>query len=142
MRKTILALATVLFYSNLLAQAPQLMSYQAVVRNGSNQLLSNAPVGMRISVLQGSANGNAVYSETHSVTTNAQGLAALSIGGGTPQSGTFAGIDWANGPFFLKAETDPAGGTNYSITATSQLLLMSDYGIADVPARWQWWLEC
>ena len=122
MRKTILALATLLFCSTLLAQAPQLMSYQAVVRNGNNQLLSNAPVGMRISVLQGSANGNVVYSETHSVTTNAQGLATLSVGGGTPQSGTFAGIDWANGPYFLKAETDPAGGSNYTITATSQLM--------------------
>ena len=101
---------------------PQLMSYQAVVRNGSNQLLSNAPAGVRVSILQGSASGTAVYSETHTVTTNAQGLANLSIGGGTAQSGTFAGINWGTGPYFLKTETDPTGGTNYSITATSQLM--------------------
>lgn len=122
MKKTILGFIAVIISSALLAQTPQLMSYQAVVRNGSNQLLANAPAGVRVSILQGSASGASVYSETHTVTTNAQGLANLSIGGGTAQSGTFAGIDWANGPYFLKTETDPTGGTNYSITATSQLM--------------------
>ena len=122
MKKTILGFIAVMISSALLAQTPQLMSYQAVIRNGSNQLLANAPAGVRVSILQGSASGTAVYSETHTVTTNAQGLANLSIGGGTAQSGTFAGIDWANGPYFLKTETDPTGGTNYSITATSQLM--------------------
>lgn len=122
MKKTILGFIAVIISSALLAQTPQLMSYQAVVRNGSNQLLANAPAGVRVSILQGSASGASVYSETHTVTTNAQGLANLSIGGGTAQSGTFVGIDWANGPYFLKTETDPTGGTNYSITTTSQLM--------------------
>ena len=38
------------------------------------------------------------------------------------QQGSFAGIDWANGPFFLKTETDPVGGTNYTVTSTQQLM--------------------
>ena len=79
---------------------------------------------MKISLLQGSATGNAVYLETHAPTTNANGLVSISIGGGTkdPSSATFSSIDWANGPYFVKTETDVAGGTSYLLTTTSQLL--------------------
>ena len=101
-----------------MAQAPEKFTYQAVVRNASNSLVANAPVGVRVSILQGSATGSAVYSETHVATTNANGLVTLSIGGGSVQQGAFADIDWANGTYFLKTETDPNGGTNYSITST------------------------
>jgi uncharacterized protein (TIGR02145 family) len=104
------------------AQAPQKMSYQAVIRDNSNALVSNQIVGMQISILQGSANGAAVYAETQAPTTNANGLVSLEIGGGNLVSGNFATINWANGPYFIKTETDPAGGTNYTITGTSQLL--------------------
>jgi hypothetical protein len=77
---------------------------------------------MQISILQGSANGTAVYVETQTPTTNTNGLVSLEVGGGTVLSGNFSTIDWANGPYFIKTETDPAGGTNYTITGTSQLL--------------------
>jgi hypothetical protein len=103
------------------AQAPNRISYQAEVRNGSNILVVNQLVGIRISILQGSNVGPSVYTETHAPTTNANGLVSLQIGGGTT-TGNFANINWANGPYFLKTETDPAGGTNYTITGTNQLL--------------------
>ena len=106
----------------LLAQSPNRISYQAVIRNASNVLVVNAPVKMRISILQGSATGTAVYTELHNPTTSAIGLVSLEIGGGTSPSGSIAGIDWSKGPFFIKTETDPAKGTNYSIVGTSQLL--------------------
>lgn len=105
-----------------LAQAPQRMSFQAVLRDDGNALIVNGPVGLRISVLQGTANGTAAYVETHAAFTNDNGLVSLDIGGGTAVSGSVAAIDWANGPYFLKTETDPTGGTNYSITGTTQLL--------------------
>jgi uncharacterized protein (TIGR02145 family) len=104
------------------SQAPQKFSYQTVVRNASNQLLVGQTIGIKISILQGSANGSAVYVETHAPQTNANGLVTLEIGGGTLLSGNFANISWANGPFFVKTETDPNGGNNYTITNTSQLL--------------------
>ena len=107
---------------SLFAQAPEKFTYQAVVRNANNSLVANAQVGMRVSILQGSANGSAVYVETQTGTTNTNGLLTVEIGGGNAQQGTFASIDWANGPFFLKTETDPDGGTNYSITSTQQML--------------------
>lgn len=118
-------ISTTLFSLSLLmswAQAPQKMTFQSVVRNSSDVLISNSTVGMRISILQGSASGTAVYVETHQPTTNINGLATIEVGSGTPTSGTFSSIDWSTGVYFLKTETDPNGGTSYSITGTSQLL--------------------
>jgi hypothetical protein len=104
------------------AQIPQKMSYQAVIRNSENALVTSSPVGMRISILQGSTDGSPVYVENQTPTSNANGLATIEIGGGTPVTGTFASIDWSSGLYFIKTETDPTGGTNYTITGTSQML--------------------
>ncbi len=116
-------LSLVLFLAlQVIAQAPNKMSYQAVIRNASNALVMNQAVGMRISILEGSINGIPVYVETQNPTTNANGLASLEIGGGTVVSGNFSAIDWSFGSYFIKTETDPSGATSYSITGTSQLL--------------------
>ena len=122
MKKIIAICAALLMTASVFAQAHEKMSYQAVIRNNSNLLVANQAVGMQINVLQGSANGTAVYVETQSPTTNVSGLASLEIGAGTVVSGSFAAIDWATGPYFIKTETDPTGGASYSITGTSQLL--------------------
>ena len=118
----IILLAHLLINTSIFAQAPQKMSYQAVIRNTSGALVTSTSVGIKISILQGTALGNVAYSETQIVSTNANGLVSLEIGSGTVVSGTFAGINWAAGPYFIKTETDPAGGTNYSITGTNQLM--------------------
>lgn len=117
-----LAAAVLLLSAPMLAQVPQRMTYQAVVRDGSDALVTNSNVSLRLSVLQGSATGTVVYMETHAAMTNANGLASVQVGGGTVQSGTVASIDWANGPYYLKSETDPNGGSSYSISGTSELL--------------------
>jgi len=99
-------------------QSPELMSYQAIVRDGKGQLVVNQQVSVRISILQGSGNGTSVYTETQKPTTNANGLVSVEIGSGPG----FDAIDWSNGSYFIKTETDPTGGTNYSIAGVSQLL--------------------
>ena len=104
------------------AQSPEMMSYQAVVRDANNTLVSNTAVGMQISVLQGSISGMSVYTETHNPTTNSNGLIAIEIGNGTIISGNFSTIDWSNNTYFIKTETDPNGGNNYTIEGTTQLL--------------------
>lgn len=106
------------------AQSPNLMSYQAVIRNSSNALVANQAVGMKVSILKGSLTGTVVYSETYSPApvTNANGLVTISIGSGTPSTGTFNSISWYDGPFYIKTEADPMGGSSYTITGTSQLL--------------------
>lgn len=101
---------------------PEKMSYQAVVRNASNAPVTNQAVGMRISILQGSATGASVYVETQTPTSNVNGLISVEIGGGNVVSGNISSINWASGPYFIQTETDPSGGTNYTITGTSQLL--------------------
>jgi hypothetical protein len=106
----------------ILAQAPQKMSYQAVIRNNANVLVTDHAVGMKISVLQGSTSGTAVYAETQTPTANANGLVSLEIGSGTPVTGTLASVNWANGPYYIQTEIDPTGGTNYTLTGAYQLL--------------------
>lgn len=122
MKKIITICAVLLMTASVFAQSPEKMSYQAVVRDGSNNLVTSSAVGMQLSILQGSASGTAVYVETQTPTSNANGLVSVEIGSGTVVSGTFATIDWSNGPYFIKTETDPTGGTSYTITGTSQLL--------------------
>jgi len=122
MKRVITSLTAFLFVAILWAQAPEKMSYQAIIRNSSNVVLANTQVGMQISILQGSANGKVFYSETQLATTNENGLVSIEIGGGVVQDGDFSTIDWSNGPYFIQIETDPDGGTKYSITGTSQLL--------------------
>ena len=104
------------------SQAPAKMSYQSVIRNSTGSLVANSAVSVKISILQGSVSGAAVYTETHSVTSNSNGLVTLEIGGGTPVIGSMTGIVWSTGPYFVKTETDPAGGSNYTLASTSQLL--------------------
>ncbi len=110
------------YFLNAAAQAPNKMSYQAVVRNTAGVLVANANVGIQISILQTTATGTAVFVERHTTPTNVNGLATLEIGGGALVSGNFTTINWANGPYFIKTETDPTGGTNYTISGTSQML--------------------
>ncbi|MBL4861749.1 MAG: DUF1566 domain-containing protein [Crocinitomicaceae bacterium] len=111
-----------LITASAMAQVPEKMSYQAVVRDAGNALVTSQGVGMQISILQGSASGTAVYEETQTPNTNINGLVSIEIGSGTVVSGTFNTIDWSNGPYFIKTETDPTGGTSYTITGTSQLM--------------------
>lgn len=122
MKERLIILIAIIVTVNSFAQVPEKLSYQAVVRNSSNALVISSPIGMRISILQDSPTGTSVYTETQSTTSNSNGLVTVEIGSGTVISGTFASIDWSTGPYFIKTETDPTGGTSYSISGTSQLL--------------------
>jgi hypothetical protein len=83
-----------------LGQTPGSFNYQAVLRSGEGVPLSNTNASIELILLQGSATGSEVYSETHSVTTNAYGLVNLEVGAENPDR--FSSIDWANGPYFIK----------------------------------------
>ena len=104
-----------------LSQAPALMSYQAVIRDANNELVANQVLGMHISILRGTLDGILVYEEIQSPITNVNGLVSLTIGSGESEY-DFSKIDWSNGPYFIKTQTDITGGTSYNITSTVQLL--------------------
>ena len=111
-------MVAVLLTASVFAQSPEKISYQAVIRNSSDALVTNTQIGMEINIRQGTPSGTIVYTETQTPTTNINGLVSVEIGGGTG----FNTIDWANDTYFIETKTDIAGGTNYTITGTNQLL--------------------
>jgi uncharacterized protein (TIGR02145 family) len=97
-------LAVLLFIdicTNVFSQAPQSIPYQAIVRNTDGIVLSNTPLTMTFKIHDVSATGTVVFEEDHTTASNAQGLVALKVGGGTPITGTFNTINWGNGAKFL-----------------------------------------
>ncbi len=121
MKQIFITLILIFFVCSAIAQAPQKMSYQAVVRDDSNFLLTNTSVGVQISILEESTLFP-VYVEQHVAVTNVNGLVTLQIGDGTVVSGDFTSIDWSDGVYSIQTETDPNGGTDYSIGGISELL--------------------
>jgi hypothetical protein len=122
MKKIFTLLLVIVISAGAFSQAPQKISYQAIVRNASNALVTNSNIGMQVSILQGSSTGIAFFVERHFPTTNANGLVTVEIGTGVLVSGNFTTIDWSAGPYYLKTETDLNGGANYTISGTTQIL--------------------
>jgi hypothetical protein len=104
------------------AQSPESMNYQAVIRDGSGNVLSSQAVGLRIKILQGSATGTSVYQETFTPTTNAYGSIAIQIGTGTVVSGTFNTIDWGANSYYVETAVDISGGNTYTVISTTQFV--------------------
>ena len=110
------------------AQPPQAFKYKAIARDKFGRLILNQQVAMRISILQGSESGMAVYVETHTPFTNLYGVIELEIGRGTPELGTIESIDWGASDYYIKIEMDPKnkgkghGNEGYTVIGTSQLL--------------------
>lgn len=111
-----------LLASNAFPQSPQKVNYQTVIRDASGMLVANQMVSIRLSILSGSAGGTLIYSETHSLLTNDFGLVNLQIGTGNIISGTFSSINWGVESHFLRVELDAAGGSNFSLMGTQQLV--------------------
>ena len=121
--KKILTIAFLLTVTTLLAQTPQTFNYQGILRDSLGKAIPSKNVTIKASILNGSASGSVVYSETHSVTTGTQGLFNLAIGGGSVVSGTFSQIPWdTGGGKYLRIDFDPNAGSNFSFMGTTQLL--------------------
>ena len=122
MKRLISSLLFIFILSGIFAQSPNLFNYQGVARDNTGTPLTNKSVGLRISLLKGSATGTEVYKELFLVTTNNLGLFSIQIGSGTVALGTIASIDWSKGPYFLKIELDPNATNTFQEIGTSQLL--------------------
>ncbi len=110
------------FTISIIAQPPHAFKYQAIARNNIGEVISNQNVSLRINILHNSITGTALYVETHDVATNQFGLFNLDIGNGNVVLGIFENINWANGLHFIQIEMDVAGGSDYQLLGTSQLL--------------------
>ncbi|MCQ2275321.1 MAG: hypothetical protein MJZ87_00005, partial [Bacteroidales bacterium] len=96
MRKIFTLVAAILLAVTVWAQSgcPQKMSYQAVVRNAANELVTNT-TGITVEIMI--SDGTISYSETHTVSSNQNGLISFMIGqDGTDIQGTMDNLDWAN----------------------------------------------
>lgn len=108
--------------STAFSQAPQSFNYQGVARNSTGTPLASQNISVKASILDSSTTGPVQYAETQTTVTNQFGLFTISIGTGTPITGTVSAIKWATGNKYLKIEFDPNGGTNYIMTGTTQML--------------------
>lgn len=122
MKLTLSILLFVTVTLNVFAQAPEKMSYQAIIRSQTNSLVKNSNISLKVIVRQGAAAGTTTYEETHLVKTNNNGLVSLEIGTGRIVIGNFSAIAWEKGPFYIETQVDITGGTNYSIIGITQLL--------------------
>jgi len=123
MKKTfliVILLISISYY--VFPQSTQNFSYQAVVRDASGVVIANQAVGIRIDILIASSDGEVVYTEDHSVTTNLFGLVNLEVGAGTVIAGNFSTINWGANIYFIQISLDPAGGSSYQLMGVSQLL--------------------
>jgi hypothetical protein len=118
--KKLFTLLALIVITTINAQAPQGFNYQATVRNASGALVVNQNVLFKFNIMQNSQTSLAVYSETHQAPTDDLGQVNLTIGTGTPTTGTFAGINWGSGSYFLGIELNT--GTGYVAMGTTQLL--------------------
>jgi hypothetical protein len=106
----------------LFVKAQSGLNFQGVARSSNNTILASQPISLRLSIIQGSANGVTEYVEIRKVNTNAQGLFSLVIGDeeATNTVGSISNINWKNTPKYLKIEMDAAAGNNFTIIGTTQ----------------------
>lgn len=119
MKKINFIFVFVLIIANAIAQLPGNISYQAVIRDVNNNLVTNQNIRVRLSILNAPTSTTPLWQEVQTPNTNDNGLISLQLG----QYVAFpANLFRNNGTLFLKTEIDPNGGTSYSISGTSQLL--------------------
>lgn len=123
MKKLLLLLIALLLLSlGLFAQAPEMFKYQAHIMDDKGSVVNNTTIGLQLSIYQNGLNGNLVYQEVYTVTTNKSGLVNLEIGMGNATTGMFSEINWGTGPYFLETAVDLKGGASYVSMGASQLL--------------------
>ncbi len=92
------------------------INYKALIKDASNAVVANTQVTVQFRVLQGVAQAN-VYQETHTPTTDANGIIIINIGDGVVNSGVYANIDWSSDDHFLNTQIDSGSGlTNMGTT--------------------------
>jgi len=104
----------------LFSQAPSYINYQGVARNSLGDPIANTTIGVRFELLQGNASGSVVFTEDQSIGTGTLGVFATRIGNSNPNG--LNGINWKNGPYFLRVSFDPTNSQNFIALGSQQLL--------------------
>ena len=119
MKKSILSFVAIISFIAAIAQAPQKMNYQAVVRTTGGQTVNNGTsVKLRFSIHDGSASGTVVFTEVDTAIANQFGLVNVEIG----SYGNLAVVNWGLGGKYLEVEADIANSGTYVSMGNSQLI--------------------
>jgi hypothetical protein len=92
--------------------------YNTLILNNSKVLLKNTNLGIKASIYKGSEKGDLVYAEVQQAKTNAKGNLQIEIGVSYVVAGKYSNFDITGGPYFIRLDIDPKGGTDYSINIT------------------------
>jgi len=118
MKKFIFTLCLLMAAMFLTAQdVPQAINFQAIARDANSEIMANTPIMIQLSILDGAPDGELVYREIRSLTTNAYGSFSFQIGRDPYMAvGEFADIDWGGGRKFLKIDYDPTAMLQFDLS--------------------------
>ena len=109
MMKTLKNLATaLLILITISVTAQQGINYEAIVKDGSGDVIANDLIQVQFTILDGA---DTVYEESHTPSTDSNGMVILNIGEGIPIGGSdFSTIDWTSNNHFLNVQINTGGG--------------------------------
>jgi uncharacterized protein (TIGR02145 family) len=105
-------------FSTVVAQVPDAINFQAIARDSDGEVMANTNIQLRLTILEGAADGTEVYQELRALTTNDYGSFSFQIGRDANYItvGTFDEIDWAGNSKFLKIDYDPTNTFTFDLS--------------------------
>ncbi|MEE4176657.1 MAG: hypothetical protein V2I46_04030 [Bacteroides sp.] len=109
--------------SDLAAQTPEGIVYQAEARDEQGALVSNEALDVRVTILRGDSRGEVVWEETHQVITNAYGLFTIVMGTGEKNAGDrFDALGWGLDVHYYRVQVKRPLEAEWTDMGTSQFL--------------------
>lgn len=105
--KTRITLALAVLLTSL-SFAQQGINYKALIKDGSSNVVASQSITVQFQILKGTGMTN-VYQETHTPTTDANGLMVVNIGEGTTGD-VFIDINWRSDDHYLNVQINTGGG--------------------------------
>ena len=122
MKKILTTIFSLVATATLFAQVPQSFSFQAVMRDNDNTLMTNQIVHAKFTITPNDNSDVITYCEEHSLTTDANGILRAEIGKGTSCGGRFDQIHWERGEYLLNCRFDYSAVPEEFLSTTTQLI--------------------
>jgi len=111
------------------------INYKAIIKDASGNAISNSNITIRFSVMRTSVLID--YQESHTTTTDDNGLVIVTIGNGTPLVSTFDNLKWETYDYSLSIDIDTGSGlVNMGTTAFNNVpYAQSASSLKESPSR-------
>lgn len=101
------------------AQAPQLLNYQTVLRDtAGNPLAPDTRVSLYFKIHDGTPMGNVIFSEVDSATTDRVGMVQIQIG----STNSLSAVNWNSGSKYLEVLLEGTNTLDYTSMGVAQLI--------------------